>query len=167
MTDVSSSIEDCRQFKKTHDQDLEIIYPRDTHWRCLRCHACCGDTKQHIRHIRLLETEATAISRFIGHQQQKFCASSDEFGSYKFEMLKQSSGDCIFLKGNSCTVYPERPLTCRFYPFYLEEPSEGRYKFGLTDENCPGLGQGPSLEIEFFARLLEMASKKMQNSRSS
>jgi len=164
MTDVSCSIENRIRFKTTHTQDLEIIYPRDTHWRCLRCHACCGDTKQHIRHIRLLETEATAISHFTGCQQERFCTSLDESGPYKFEMLKQSSGDCVFLKGSSCTVYPERPLTCKFYPFYLKETSEGRYKFGLTNENCPGLGQGPSLKIEFFAELLEMASKRMQPS---
>jgi len=166
VTEVSCSIGNSNRIEKTCTQDKEITYPKDIRWRCLRCHACCGDTKQHIRHIKLLETEATTISHFIGRQRKRFCVSSDESGPYKFEILKQSPGDCIFLRENSCTIYSERPLTCRFYPFYLEETSQNRYKFGITNENCPGLGQGPVLEMEFFVQLLEMASKKMQHNQS-
>jgi Fe-S-cluster containining protein len=76
-------------------------------------------------------------------------------------MLKQRTGDCIFLSSNTCTIYEIRPLTCRFYPFSLEEPVQGSYEFELTNEKCPGIGKGQLLNEEFFRDLLSTARKRI------
>jgi Fe-S-cluster containining protein len=76
-------------------------------------------------------------------------------------MLKETSGNCIFLERFSCAIYAERPLTCKLYPFFLEESSENNFQFGVTKEKCPGFGQGRLLEDVFFLELLETAVRKI------
>jgi Fe-S-cluster containining protein len=76
-------------------------------------------------------------------------------------MLKQKTGDCIYLSSDTCTIYEIRPLTCRFYPFSLEEPVQDSYRFGLTNEKCSGLGKGQLLNEEFFKDLLNTARKRI------
>jgi Fe-S-cluster containining protein len=146
---------------RRESEHVKIQYPVNIRWQCIRCHTCCGDTKQHTRHVRMLDTEVKAISRLTGLNPRSFCVTLDSIEPYRSEMLKQASGDCIFLKGPSCVIYNERPLTCKFYPFYLEEHSIGNIVFDLTSEKCPGLGQGPLLSTEFFVEMLRTASKQM------
>jgi Fe-S-cluster containining protein len=166
-TRVACDNENSKDRKANQTEHVEMHHPEDIRWRCIRCHACCGDTKQHIRHIRLLETEVQAISMLTALDPKSFCIPANGFEPYKFEMCKQTPGNCIFLEGDSCAIYEERPLTCRFYPFFLEEPSEGTFNFGLTSERCPGLGQGPFLRTGFFRKLLETASKKIRSVRGT
>jgi len=56
-------------------------------------------------------------------------------------MRKTEDGRCIFLKGDSCSIYSIRPLICKFYPFELRRTGKGRFIFTYTDE-CPGIGGG-------------------------
>ncbi|MEI6731893.1 MAG: YkgJ family cysteine cluster protein, partial [archaeon] len=50
---------------------------------------------------------------------------------------KQENGNCIFLgEGNRCTVYNERPLECRLFPFLLDF-EERVPKVELDMKNCP------------------------------
>ncbi len=147
--------------QRSRSRSRQIHYPDDLYWQCLRCHSCCGDTLEHSRHIRLLDREVRIIAYVTARDPKSFCTRITGFGFYEFEMLKQSTGDCIFLSRNICTIYEIRPLTCRFYPFFLEEPVQGGYRFGLTNEKCPGLGQGQLLNEEFFKDLLNTARKKI------
>lgn len=162
-TRVSRDNKNSNGSKASQAEHVKVHHPEDIRWRCIRCHACCGDTEQHIRHIRLLEAEVQAISGLTVRDPKSFCIPANGFEPFKFEMCKRTSGNCIFLEGDSCAIYEGRPLTCRFYPFFLEEPSEGTFKFGLTSEKCSGLGQGPLLRTEFFLALLETASKKIRS----
>ena len=146
------------QFKADHGR---IHYPRGIHWTCVRCHMCCGDTRDHVRRIRLLDSEVRVTSQLTGINQERFSVLADGSEPFKFEMLKVTSGSCIFLEGDSCTIYQARPLTCRFYPFFLERNSNGKLSFGLTSERCPGLGQGPLLDRKFFLELFQEASKRL------
>ncbi len=140
---------------------IKIEHPVNLRWQCTRCHTCCGDTKQHTRHVRMLDSEVKNISSLTGLNLQSFCVKIDNTGPYRFEMLKQTSGDCMFLKEDSCTIYNQRPLTCKFYPFYLEEHSTGNIVFNLTSEKCPGLGRGPLVVTKSFVEMLRTASKQM------
>lgn len=81
------------------------------------------------------------------------------FEPYVYTMKKTANGKCIFLKGKSCTIYPIRPLVCRFYPFPLKSLGNGRYVFEYTDE-CPGIGNGPKLRKSFFEALFQEAYRR-------
>jgi Fe-S-cluster containining protein len=77
---------------------------------------------------------------------------------YVYQMRKTSEGKCFFLKNNSCSIYPLRPLICRFYPFQLKNIQNDMYEFAFTKE-CPGIGKGPLLRKEFFRKLFEESTK--------
>jgi len=43
----------------------------------------------------------------------------------KLTILKtKENGDCIFLKKGSCSIYEDRPLVCKIYPYWFERNGE-------------------------------------------
>jgi Fe-S-cluster containining protein len=48
--------------------------------------------------------------------------------------LQKEKGSCKFYRKGGCTIYQERPLLCKTYPFFLE-------KGALGFSECSGLGQ--------------------------
>jgi len=81
-----------------------------------------------------------------------FAEKIEGFDPYVYRMKKNNEGRCVFLKDNSCSIYPIRPLICRFYPFQLKNTGINKYDFVYTDE-CPGIGKGPKLKKKFFEKL--------------
>ena len=146
---------------------VEIRHPENVRWKCVRCHACCGDTTEHIRHIRMRHSEVLDISRLTKKAPRSFCFPIKGFERFKFEMQKQTSGNCVFLSADTCTIYRNRPLTCRFYPFFLKQSSEKQFEFCLTDERCPGLSQETLIDQAFYVRLFRTASKKISRQHNS
>ncbi len=72
---------------------------------------------------------------------------------------------CIFLEDNECTIYEQRPLICRFYPFELTTDERGDFVFRETLE-CPAINNPASktekrLGADFFAELLKTASSEL------
>ena len=60
----------------------------------------------------------------------------------KFMMaLRRDEDGCHFLDGRTrkCTIYEQRPILCRLYPFKLHETRDGKFRgFSLhTDVGCP------------------------------
>ena len=55
-------------------------------------------------------------------------------------LAKKESGNCIFLdnKATRCTIYDERPLECRLYPFLLDFSKE-KLDVKLDERFCPHL----------------------------
>ena len=72
---------------------------------------------------------------------------------YKYEMVKKN-GCCIFLSDNRCTIYEDRPIICRFYPFSLFEADS--YTFDV-DGACRGIGEGEVVDERYFNNLVEDA----------
>ena len=55
---------------------------------------------------------------------------------FKFN-LNSTQGRCIFLEGESCSIYSLRPLLCRLYPFQVGVKHDG--KIVLCINHCPGV----------------------------
>jgi Fe-S-cluster containining protein len=78
---------------------------------------------------------------------------------YVYEMKKTAeAGRCLFLKENRCTIYAERPLICRFYPFGVET-NQNIEVFYSTDE-CPGIGNGKLMRKRDFKKLKDLAETR-------
>jgi Fe-S-cluster containining protein len=138
-----------------------IGYPKNVCYRCTRCALCCGDTENHARHILLLREEARTISRVILKPVETFAAGIKGHGPYVYEMRKTGTeGKCFFLHGTDCSVYEQRPLVCRFYPFKLAT-LKGRHSFRCTSE-CPGIGRGGRLERDYFEELFRQACDRLE-----
>ncbi|MEM3704498.1 MAG: YkgJ family cysteine cluster protein [Candidatus Bathyarchaeia archaeon] len=139
---------------------MKFTYPEDLHFKCKRCAICCGDTENRVRTILMLKTEAEKIAGKTRMRLESFAEKVQSFEPYAYKMRKTADGKCVFLNKNLCTIYPYRPLICRFYPFELNETSSGTYAFAYTKE-CPGIGKGSALKREFFEKLFKRFRKSI------
>jgi Fe-S-cluster containining protein len=53
---------------------------------------------------------------------------------------------CSFLKNGGCSIHPAKPTQCRIFPFW-PELVESRREWRKTAQYCPGMGQGPLIQI--------------------
>jgi Fe-S-cluster containining protein len=54
---------------------------------------------------------------------------------------------CHFLLEGGCSIHPAKPAQCRVFPFW-PELVENRREWAKTAAYCPGIGQGPLIQIE-------------------
>ena len=135
----------------------QFDYPDNVHFVCSKCGVCCGDTKEKLRHILLLQSEAERISGFVGQQIPEFAEKVEGRAPYVFEMKKtREEGQCLFLEGDKCMIYSQRPIICRFYPFELRHVTVKGFEFHCARE-CPGIGKGRLLREEHFRKLFQLA----------
>ena len=125
---------------------IRIKYPKGIRFRCTRCARCCIE-----RTVLLLPEDVERLARVTGLSPEEFAVPVRGLEPYTHKLKKTDEG-CVFLRERECSVYPYRPLACRFYPFALIQMGTD-YVFILM-ETCPGVGKGPELEWEFFEDLL-------------
>jgi len=133
---------------------VRLRYTKGIHFECQRCAECCGDTHERKRNILMLKKEVGRISEVTKLKPEEFSIPSGT-EPYRYVMRKRE-GKCIFLKGVDCQIYPQRPLLCRFYPFWLEEPSAESYVFRVSGD-CPGVGIGKVFKKDDFGKMLKEA----------
>ena len=139
---------------------MNFDYPSTVRFRCIKCGICCGDTKEKTRHILLLKLEAEQIAKITAQPISKFAVELKGKAPYSYEMKKRAEdGKCVFLEKNRCTIYPLRPLICRFYPFELKMSRSRKYKFLFTEE-CPGINKGRMLSESYFRKMFRLARIK-------
>ena len=146
---------------------MNFDYPTELRFQCTKCGICCGDTQEKTRHILLLTAEAEQIATATSQPIAKFAVKIEGKAPYSHEMKKTiENGKCVFLENNSCTIYPLRPLICRFYPFELKVTANGKHQFLYTDE-CLGIGKGKTLSKNYFETLFQLARTKTEAQRRS
>ncbi len=112
-----------------------------------------------------MRTEAEGIAKSSKKPISEFAEKADAKAPYVYEMRKTAEGGaCVFLKENQCTIYAERPLICRFYPFELKITQNQRHVF-LPTEECPGLAKGRHLGEQYFRKLFKTADARMRLER--
>jgi Fe-S-cluster containining protein len=146
---------------------VNFDYPSTVRFHCAKCGICCGDTKEKTRHVLLLRTEAEQIAKTTSQPISKFAVKIRNKMPYTYEMKKTAEdGKCVFLENNRCTIYPLRPLICRFYPFELKISQGGKYKFLFTEE-CPGINKGRMLSEAYFRKMFRLAYAKYRQTADS
>jgi Fe-S-cluster containining protein len=139
---------------------VNFQYPATVRFHCTKCGICCGDTKEKTRHILLLNLEAEQIAKATAQPIPAFAAKIHNKTPYVYEMKKTAEKEkCVFLENSRCTIYPLRPLICRFYPFELKTSQDGKYQFLFTEE-CPGINTGRKLNESYFRKMLLLAQAK-------
>mgnify|MGYP001375971991 CR=1 FL=1 len=138
---------------------MNFEYPTTLRFHCTKCGICCGDAKEKTRLILLLKAEAEQIAKATAKPISEFATKTAKT-PYVYEMKKTApEGKCLFLENNRCTIYPLRPLICRFYPFELKTSQGGKYKFLFTKE-CPGINHGRMLNVAYFRKMLLLAHER-------
>jgi len=144
---------------------MNFDYPTAVHFRCIKCGICCGNTREKIRHVLLLRTEAEQIAAATLQSISEFAVKVEDRVPYSYEMRKTAEdGKCVFLENNHCTIYSLRPLICRFYPLQLKTGVNRKHEFLHTSE-CPGIGKGKLLRANDFERLFQLAQAKARAER--
>lgn len=102
-------------------------------FKCSSCGSCCKNVRDSVM------LEAFDAFRLIKHFKSAYPDKSPDEILSIFSEIKELSpgyfvyvlktfnndGICTFLKNNKCTVYKDRPRTCRTYPFAIEKTSNG------------------------------------------
>lgn len=149
---------------------MQFTYPKNIRFACSKCGLCCGDTSNKKRRVLLLKQDAERIAVQTKRPINNFATETPGIMPYLFEMHKSvDTGMCLFLHDNQCTIYAQRPLICRFYPFELTTDENGSFMFKVTNE-CPAVKSsqsktGKKLNSRFFNELLDLAHVEL-NRRS-
>lgn len=140
---------------------MDFTCPANVRFSCTRCGLCCGDTPQKTRHILTLTSEAEKIAEETCKPIADFTVEIKGKPPYSHEIKKTGDGKCVFLQENQCTVYENRPLICRFYPFQLTYNKDMEtHVFDFTLE-CPAINQGKVLKRRDFEALFLLAQQTL------
>lgn len=98
---------------------------------CRNCNNHCCGSNPHLTPV-LLPSEEEKFKKYA------HCIKT----SYRpvWTLAKKENGNCIFLEDEAtrCTIYNERPLECRLYPFLLDFSKE-KPDVKLDERFCPRL----------------------------
>ncbi|MGD1097787.1 MAG: YkgJ family cysteine cluster protein [Bryobacteraceae bacterium] len=96
-----------RQFRRAAEQIEDQI-------DCRQCGECCR-----VGEVELKERDVEKLARFFRISVQQFLdqyAMESEDGNV---ILRRTEAGCVFLAGNECSVYEERPGTCERFPHLI------------------------------------------------
>lgn len=126
--------------------------PSDVPWyrdglrfACTRCGACCTGAPGFVW-VSVAEIEALAV---------RLGLAVDEFGRRylrqvgdQISLVERPNGNCIFWEATQgCTVYADRPVQCRTWPFWSEN-LETPDAWEATGKRCPGIDRGDWFSLE-------------------
>ncbi len=125
----------------------------DFHFQCQRgCVKCCNVEG----YVYITETDLTRIAAFLEMTAADFEEKYVYRTRHLLRLRKPRHAQCLFLKEDGCSIHPVNPVQCRTFPFW-PEIIENAGEWAKTGEMCPGIGQGPLVQIgEAMERASEM-----------
>lgn len=84
---------------------------------CRACAECCRVTD-----VQLVDRDVDHLARYLGLPRQRFLdeyTTLDAEGALILQRTQAQKGACVFLDGNTCTVYDARPGNCEKFPHLL------------------------------------------------
>jgi Fe-S-cluster containining protein len=78
---------------------------------CRVCANCCK-----VAEVELKERDIERLARFMRITPKKFMAEYTGLDESGERILRRSEAGCVFLSGNDCTIYEERPEACQRFP---------------------------------------------------
>lgn len=124
-------------------------------FQCQRgCTKCCNIEG----YVYITEDDLTRIAKYLKMTPEDFESKYVYRTTNLLRLRKPRNAQCIFLREDGCGVHPVNPVQCRTFPFWpelVEKPSEWK----KTGELCPGIGEGPLIQIgDAMERASEMKS---------
>ncbi len=147
---------------------------KTTEFRCIRCGKCCSsllsEDKGILRGLTLLPGEAHIFPESIVRPAVGVGRSPHD-SDFRVLAYQLAVEPCPNLQETGCTVYGDRPSSCRQFPFSLEPSGEGEPLLGV-DLNCPSVAKmlDSHTKISFEGReaaerLLRVKEQVAQNPR--
>jgi uncharacterized protein len=113
-------------------------------FECQRgCTACCEQKG----FVYLTEADLVRAAEFVGMTAAAFERKYVYRTRNRIRLRVPHDSTCFFLNGSGCSIHPAKPLQCRAFPFW-PELVESRREWQKAAHYCPGIGQGPLIQIE-------------------
>lgn len=117
------------------------FYENGLQFECTRCDACC---RYEPGYVFLSEKDLRRLAKAKGLPREEFirqyCRVVSVGPARMLSLTEKRNFDCIFWD-NGCTVYENRPLQCRSYPFW-DANVASREAWEGTAAVCPGANRG-------------------------
>jgi len=114
------------------------------------CTTCC----RRRGFVYLTEDDILRAAEFLGVAPAEF----ERQYVYRTRNLRRlrvpRSGTCRFLKTDGCAIHPAKPTQCRIFPFWPEVTATRR-AWRRTGTWCPGIGEGPLVQIESVRKMAD------------
>jgi Fe-S-cluster containining protein len=79
---------------------------------CTVCANCCR-----VATVKLAERDTERLAKVLGMSERQFIAEYTVEDKDEGRILRRSDETgCVFLEGTACTIYDDRPDTCRRFP---------------------------------------------------
>lgn len=115
------------------------------------CTRCCDV----LGYVYLTEGDLRRAAAHIGLSAREFERRYVYRTRHLLRLRKPRGRQCHFLQDGGCAIHPAKPTQCRLFPFW-PELVESRAAWNATGLRCPGIGQGPLIQI---GAALETASE--------
>ncbi|MBN2527823.1 MAG: YkgJ family cysteine cluster protein [Deltaproteobacteria bacterium] len=141
-------------------RENDIFLADGLQFECIGCGNCCKENGEYA-YLYLMPKNVDEIGAYLGMTSDEFMrvhCVTDSHGNVHATMV---NGQCNFLEGNRCAVYPVRPMQCRSWPFLSENLNSSTWN-GALKQICPGIGHGKRYtrdEIEALALARDNANK--------
>jgi len=119
------------------DAAAQSWYATGLRFECTACGRCCTGGDGYVW-VTTREIRALAV---------RFALEPDEFGRRylrrfegRYALVDAAGGNCVFLRGKTCSVYEHRPAQCRAFPWWpVNLKSPEAWKQAAT--SCEGISE--------------------------
>lgn len=117
---------------------MQKFYRKGLQFKCTTCGECCRlpDGK-----VKINQEQAIRIASYLNLFLSDFL---DQYCSYQNDVIEikdNQQGHCIFLEEDRCSIYEERPLQCKTFPFWPEN-LKSQYRWKQLRFFCRGIDHG-------------------------
>lgn len=109
-----------RHLKRHNFSDLKFRRVAEKVEDAIDCRACANCCK--VAETNITRRDVERVSKFLGMTPNEFVQQYTTTSAFEDEgdadelILRRRDHGCIFLEGNDCSIYEERPDTCRNFP---------------------------------------------------
>ena len=107
------------------------------------CTNCCDKEGW----VYLTDADVPRIAQFLGLSFGDFERQFVYRTKKRARLRVPKSSNCSFLEEGGCSIHEVKPTQCRTFP-YWPELLDNRRKWHAAGAWCPGIGQGPLINIE-------------------
>jgi hypothetical protein len=84
-------------------------------FECTGCGRCCTKSDGY---VWISEEEILALAAHLGMEVNDFGRRYLRRFENRYAFVDSPGGDCVFLRGKTCSIYEYRPTQCRAFPWW-------------------------------------------------